>query len=104
MLAGLALAAACAAWHGDAAGHYPGVVMSDGMKLIDAWIEQAPDGRLRGRYVLHEPSREVAGTLDPVGDDGCNGRSTRRAIASTAPGAARRSTPRSCGTPARRSA
>ncbi len=72
MLAALALAASCAAWHSDATGHYPGVVMSEGVKLIDAWIEQGPDGRLQGRYVLHEPAREVPGTLDPVGDESCN--------------------------------
>ena len=67
MLAALALAA-CTNWHPAVVGHYPGTVMSQGMKPIDAWIEQAPDGRLQGRYVLHEPDRDVEGTLAPVAD------------------------------------
>lgn len=67
----LAIALACAAWYPAATGYYPGTVESDGMKPIETWIEQAPDGRLQGRYTLHEPTRQVQGTLDPVGDDGC---------------------------------
>ena len=72
MLPALSIAAACAAWHPAAAGFYPGIVESQGPKRIDAWITEAPDGRLSGRYILHEPTRDVPGTLDPVGDDGCN--------------------------------
>ena len=72
MLAGLVLAGACAAWHPAAAGFYPGTVESMGEKPIDTWITETADGRLAGRYVLHEPDRDVEGTLDPVGDAGCN--------------------------------
>ena len=71
MLSALVLIAGCAAWHPQAEGYYPGTVMSAGEKAIDTWIEQGADGRLRGRYVLHEPTRDVEGTLDAVGDDGC---------------------------------
>ena len=71
MLAALTLAAACATWHPGVAGFYPGVVESMGEKAIDTWIEEGPDGRLFGRYVLHEPTRDVPGTLEPVGDLGC---------------------------------
>ena len=72
MLAAAALAAACAAWHPQAVGRYLGTVESMGEKTIDTWIELAPDGRLEGRYVLHEAGRDVLGTLDPVGDAGCD--------------------------------
>ena len=72
MLTAVALAAACAAWHPAAVGYYPGTVESIGQKPIDTWIEQDPDGRLSGRYVLHEPGRDVEGTLAPAGDEGCN--------------------------------
>ena len=71
MLAAAALAAACAAWHPQAVGHYVGLVESVGEKPIDTWITLAPDGRLEGHYVMHEPGRDVDGTLEPVGDDGC---------------------------------
>ena len=73
MLAAAALAAACAAWHPQAVGHYVGLVESVGEKPIDTWITLAPDGRLEGRYVMHEPGRDVDGTLEPVGDDGLRG-------------------------------
>ncbi len=73
MLAGLVLAASCAAWHPAVVGHYPGTVVSSGQEQpVDTWIELTPDGRLQGRYVLHEPTRDVPGTLAPVGDEGCN--------------------------------
>ena len=73
LLAALVLAAAtCGAWHDPASGFYPGIVESNGPKHIDTWIDQAPDGRLEGRYVLHEPNREVPGTLAPLGDESCN--------------------------------
>ena len=74
MLAALLLAgaAACADWHGQAAGHYLGQVQSEGPKAVDTWIEAAPGGALTGSYVLHEPSRDVSGTLDYLGDDGCD--------------------------------
>lgn len=71
MLAAL-LVAGCAAWHPAAVGHYTGTVESIGLKPIETWIEQEPDGRLAGRYVLHESERDVAGTLDAVGDEGCD--------------------------------
>ena len=71
MLAAL-LVAACTAWHPAATGFYPGIVWSEGEKPIDTWIEEAPDGRLQGRYTLHEPGRDVQGTLDPLGDESCN--------------------------------
>ena len=79
MLAGLSavlpavvLAAACAGWHPQVTGAYPGLVESDGIKRIDTWIELAPDGRLQGRYTLHEPTRDVQGVLAPVGDEDCD--------------------------------
>jgi hypothetical protein len=82
MLAALALAAAfsgaaqtttaCTAWHPAATGFYPGVVESTGPKNIDTWIDETPDGRLAGHYVLHEETRDVQGTLDPVGDEDCD--------------------------------
>ena len=72
MLAALVVAAACAAWHPEAAGHYVGTVESLGEKTIDTWIGVAPDGRLAGRYVLHEAGRDVSGTLEALGDDGCD--------------------------------
>ena len=71
MLPAVLVAAACAAWHPAAAGFYPGVVESAGPKRIDTWITVDPDDRLSGRYVLHEPGRDVPGTLEAVGDDGC---------------------------------
>ena len=71
MLAAL-LVAACTAWHPAATGFYPGIVWSEGEKSIDTWIEEAPDGRLKGHYILHEPSRDVEGTLTPLSDESCN--------------------------------
>ena len=71
-LAALALAAACAAWHPQVTGHYLGTVESLGERAIDTWIALTPEGRLQGHYVLHEPSRDVTGTLDAVGDEGCD--------------------------------
>ena len=71
MLPALALAAACAAWHPAATGFYPGTVESQGEKSIDTYIAIDPDGRLSGHYVLHEPTRDVPGTLDALGDTGC---------------------------------
>jgi hypothetical protein len=71
MLAALVLAAACAGWHGDVAGHYLGQVESRGPKAIDTWIEDTPQG-LAGSYVLHESEREVTGTLEPLGDEDCD--------------------------------
>ena len=70
MLAALTLAAACAAWHGQAVGHYLGEVQSEGPKAIDTWLEDTPAG-LAGTYVLHEPTREVSGTLEALGDADC---------------------------------
>ena len=72
MLAALVVAASCAAWHGQATGHYLGEVQSAGPKAIDTWITEGPSGALSGTYVLHEPDRDVRGTLDPLGDDGCD--------------------------------
>ena len=66
------LVAACATWHPAASGFYPGSVYSDGIKPIDTWIEETADGRLQGHYVIHEPARDVSGTLDPVADESCN--------------------------------
>ena len=72
MLAGLLLAA-CAAWHPQATGYYDGTVASSGQEQrIETWFELAPDGQLQGRYVLHEPRRDVPGTLQPVADEGCD--------------------------------
>jgi len=70
LAAAVALAAACAAWHGPAAGHYLGEVQSQGPKAIDTWLEETPAG-LAGTYVLHEPTREVNGTLQALGDEDC---------------------------------
>ena len=42
-----------------------------GPKAIDTWIEDGKDG-LQGHYVLHEPDRDVTGTLEPVGDATCD--------------------------------
>ena len=72
MLPALVLAAACAAWHPSVTGYYPGTVESDGMKDIDTWITEDADGRLSGHYVLHEPTRDVPGTLAPLGDSDCH--------------------------------
>ena len=67
-----AAVAACAAWHGMVVGAYPGTVVSSGVEQpIDAWIDEGADGRLQGRYVLHEAGRDVAGVLASVGDEGC---------------------------------
>ncbi len=71
MLAAVVLAAACSAWHPAASGFFPGIVESVGPKPIDTWIEEGADGRLQGRYLLHEPGRDVPGTLDPLGDETC---------------------------------
>ena len=71
MLAVLALAAACAGWHASAAAHYAGEVQSEGPKAIDTWLEDTPAG-LAGTYVLHEPTRDVQGTLEALGDEDCN--------------------------------
>ena len=69
----LAAAAACTAWHPSVTGFYPGTVISSGTTLpIDTWITQDPDGGLLGRYVLHEPTRDVPGTLEPLSDEACN--------------------------------
>jgi hypothetical protein len=70
--AALLLAAACADWHGQVAGHYLGQVESQGPKPVDTWIETAPGGALGGSYTLHEERRDVTGTLDYLGDDGCD--------------------------------
>ena len=71
MLVALALAAACAGWHPAAAGHYLGEVQSQGPKIIDTWLEDTGAG-LAGTYILHEPTRDVPGTLEALGDDDCN--------------------------------
>ncbi len=71
MLPALILAAACAGWHADAVGDYRGEVESRGPKAIDTVIVESADG-LSGRYVLHEETRDVAGTLTPLGDEGCD--------------------------------
>jgi hypothetical protein len=69
----LAVAASCAAWHPAATGFYAGPVISGGTtQTIDTWITLDDDGRLSGRYVLHEAARDVHGTLEMVADDGCN--------------------------------
>ena len=68
----LAAAAACAMWHGQVTGYYDGRVVSDGEKSIETWLEVAPTGLLAGRYVLHEATRDVTGTLEAVGDEGCH--------------------------------
>lgn len=70
MLAALLLVASCVGWHGNAAGHYSGEVESMGPKAIDTWLEETPNG-LAGTYVLHEPTREVTGTLQALGDADC---------------------------------
>ena len=67
----LLLAATCAGWHGDATGFYRGEVESRGPKAIDTWIEETSAG-LAGRYTLHEPDRDVTGTLAPIGDESCD--------------------------------
>ena len=71
MLPALLLAAACAGWHADATGFYRGEVESIGPKAIDTWIEDSAAG-LHGRYVLHEPSHDVSGTLEALGDESCD--------------------------------
>ncbi len=70
MFAALLLAATCATWHGDVAGHYSGEVESMGPKAIDTWLEETTAG-LAGTYILHEPTREVTGTLQALGDADC---------------------------------
>jgi hypothetical protein len=72
LVAPVLVAGSCAAWHGQVVGQYPGVVESQGPKRIDTWITLDPDDRLSGRYMLHEPTRDVPGTLQAVGDDGCD--------------------------------
>jgi hypothetical protein len=69
--AAMLAAAACAEWHGQAVGHYLGTVESQGPKAVDTWIEMAPGGELTGSYLLHEPTRDVKGRLEWLGDDGC---------------------------------
>ena len=71
MLAALALAASCGAWHAGVTGHYFGQVESQGPKAIDTWITER-EGGLSGSYVLHEPDRDVPGTLEALGDAGCD--------------------------------
>ena len=71
MLPALLLVAACASSHHSVAGFYRGEVESVGPKAIDTWIEESADG-LRGRYVLHEPERDVTGTLETIGDEACD--------------------------------
>ena len=71
MLPALLLAAACAGWHGQAIGHYRGEVESQGPKAIDTWLVETPTG-LAGTYILHEPTREVTGTLEALGDADCD--------------------------------
>ena len=73
MLPALLIAASCAAgWHEAATGHYDGWVQSTNTLSVETWIETAPDGRLSGRYVLHEANRDVPGTLSPAADGACN--------------------------------
>ncbi len=70
MLPALLIAATCAGWHAGVTGYYPGEVESRGIKPIDTWIEDTPAG-LSGHYVLHEPERDVPGTLEALGDVEC---------------------------------
>ena len=71
MLAALLLAAStCAGWHADVVGSYLGEVESRGPKAIDTVITETATG-LAGTYVLHEETRDVTGTLEPLGDAGC---------------------------------
>ena len=73
MLPAVLLAAACATWHPAVLGYYPGTVANNGdMHPIDAWITESSEGRLEGHYVLHEPTRNVPGTLASVGDTTCD--------------------------------
>jgi hypothetical protein len=67
----LLAAASCADWHARAVGHYLGQVESQGPKAVDTWLEAAPGGALTGTYLLHEPKRDVQGSLDYLSDDGC---------------------------------
>ncbi len=71
MLPTLLVAAACAGWHADVAGHYDGWVQSTNLMTVETWIEVTPEGRLSGRYVLHETGRDVPGTLDSATDGDC---------------------------------
>ena len=81
MLAALVLAAACAGWHGAVVGQYRGEVESFALdtqgrpdrtlKAIDTVVEETQAG-LAGSYTLHEPTRDVTGTLEPIGDEDCN--------------------------------
>ena len=41
------------------------------IKAIDTWLSETPTG-LAGTYVLHEPTREVTGTLEAIGDEDCD--------------------------------
>ena len=52
-------------------GSISGEVESRGPKAIDTWIEETSAG-LAGHYVLHEPDRDVIGTLAPIGDESCD--------------------------------
>ena len=53
-------------------GAYSGSVVNSGQEqAFDATFELAEDGRLRGRYVLHEPGRDVPGTLTTMVDEDC---------------------------------
>ena len=73
MLPAIVLAAACATWHPGVLGYYPGTVANAGdMHPIDAWITETTDGHLQGHYILHEPLRDVPGTLAPLSDSACD--------------------------------
>ena len=67
----IAAAAACGPWHGQVSGYYTGEALSSGrLEPVETWIEPTPKG-LAGRYVLHEPTRKVDGTLEALGDEDC---------------------------------
>ena len=76
MLPGLALVATlvagCPDWHEAVVGHYLGQVESDGPKAVDTMLTLTAKGTLVGRYVLHERTRDVYGTLAFVADEGCD--------------------------------
>ena len=73
LLPALLVAASCAAgWHDAATGYYDGWAQSTNLMSVETWIEAAPDGRLSGRYILHEAGRDVPGTLEPAADGACN--------------------------------
>ena len=72
LLPTLLVAAACASgWHEAVTGHYDGWVQSNNLMTVETWIEVAPDGRLSGRYLLHETGRDVPGVLEPAADGNC---------------------------------